>query len=115
MNKVEITGYVTNRLGRRYVLEPDRSYVGVNYLVQGTSADILSSRMIILDEYLSQVNGKLLIQIHDEVLCEFPEDSYLEISKNVKDILETNDFNIPLIIDISLCDPSWAHKKKIYL
>lgn len=111
--KAEQQGYITNRLGRRYVLPLERSYVAVNYLIQGTSADILSSRMIVLDDYLSQIDGRILIQIHDEVLCELPEDSYLDISKNVKRILEENEFDIPLIIDTSLCDPYWSSKKKI--
>ena len=38
--------------GRIYKIASDFGYKGVNYLVQGTSADIMSERMIAVDEYL---------------------------------------------------------------
>ena len=114
-NNAQLHGYVINKYGRKYWIDSGKEYVAVNYLVQGTSADILTERMIALEDYFKAVRGKMLIQIHDELICEVPEDSYVEISKKVKDILEENSLDIPLVVDVSLCDPSWAHKKDLVL
>ena len=49
---VETRGWVKNRYGRRYTIPVELSYKGVNYLVQGTSADMLNERMVEVHEYL---------------------------------------------------------------
>jgi len=111
----ESRGYVFNRFGRRYWIPKDKSYVAVNYLVQGTSADILSHGMCQVNKYLQETNSRMLIQVHDEIICEVEEDKIKEICLNVKKILEDNPLKIPLEVDIAICDPSWAHKKDIQL
>ena len=50
---VSSRGWIKNRYGRLYIVPKDLAYKGVNYLVQGTSADILSERMIEVNKYLS--------------------------------------------------------------
>ncbi|MEK6860825.1 MAG: DNA polymerase [Nanoarchaeota archaeon] len=111
-NAAKNRGYVKNRFGRRYGIPEGREYVAVNFLIQGTSADILSIQMLELDKYYDSVDSHMLIQVHDELICEIPENRLNEISKRTKEILEDNSLGIPLVIETSLCDPSWAHKKK---
>mgnify|MGYP003309713575 CR=1 FL=1 len=50
---VEMRGWIKNRYGRLYRINPELGYKGVNYLVQGTSADILSERLIAVSDYLA--------------------------------------------------------------
>ena len=111
VKKVELRGWVKNRYGRMYRIPKDIAYKAVNYLVQGTSADILSERMIEIDKYLADKKSNILLQVHDEIICEI-HDSELETIPNViKNLLEENSLDIPLTVDVELCSPSWATKK----
>ena len=111
VKKVELRGWVKNRYGRIYRIPKDIAYKAVNYLVQGTSADILSERMIEIDKYLADKKSNILLQVHDEIICEI-HDSELETIPNViKNLLEENSLDIPLTVDVELCSPSWATKK----
>lgn len=79
-------GYVETLMGRRrYVKGLSESNkiiyeaarrVAINTVVQGTAADIIKMAMIHMDSMLKQkqAQSKMLLQIHDELLFECPED-----------------------------------------
>ena len=104
-------GWIRNRYGRRYRIAPEFAYKGVNYLVQGTSADILSERMIAIDAFLHDKQSKLLLQVHDEVICEIHDSELSTVPFEIKALLEQNSLDIPLKVDMEICTPSWATKK----
>ena len=85
-------------------------YKGVNYLVQGTSADILNERLIEVHKALAETKSRVLLQVHDEIICEIHEDEIRTIPDIVQNLLKENSLNIPLQVDMELCDPSWATK-----
>lgn len=114
-NTVKTRGYVFNRFKRKYWIPEDYSYVGVNYLIQGSSADLLSQGMCQVYDKLRGTGDRMLIQVHDEIICELREETYLERCAEIKKILENNPLEIPLEITVSICDPSWAHKKELVL
>ena len=107
---VSSRGWIKNRYGRLYVIPKELAYKGVNYLVQGTSADILSERMIEVAKYLSTKKSNILVQIHDELICEIHKDEFKEVPLRIQDLLQQNSLGIPLEVDIELCSPSWATK-----
>ena len=108
---IEQRGWVRNRYGRLYQIIPEFAYKGVNYLVQGTSADILNERMIQVYEYLKDQKSKILLQVHDEIICEVHVDEVQEVPLQIQKILEENSLGIPLKVDIDVCQGSWADKK----
>ena len=108
---VATRGWVKNRYGRKYVIPEDLAYKGVNYLVQGTSADILNERIIETHEYLKTKKSRILLQVHDEIICEIPNDEIREVPHEIQRLLEWNSLGIPLKVDVEVCDPSWATKK----
>jgi len=108
---VEARGWIKNRYGRIYHVPMDKGYKGVNYLVQGTSADILNERMIAVKEVLANTKSHLLVQVHDEVICEIPHNEIETSVPLIKETLKQNSLNIPLHVDMDICDPSWASKK----
>ena len=93
-----------------YKIPVDFAYKGVNYLVQGTSADILNERMVEVYDYLKDKKSNLLLQIHDEVVCEIHVSELREIPLQIKRLMEENSLNIPLKVDIDVCEGSWAVK-----
>ena len=108
-------GFIKNRYGRRYKINPKFAYKGVNYLVQGTSADILSERMIEIASFLSNKKSRILLQVHDEIICEIHDSELETLPFKIKDLLETNSLDIPLTVDMEICTPSWATKKDFKL
>jgi DNA polymerase I len=93
-------GYVQSLYGRRrYVpalheknkhLYQEACRVAINTVAQGTAADIIKLGMIRLVELLKEhkLNATLLLQIHDELLLEVPEQELSVTQEVVKDALE---------------------------
>ena len=112
---VSSRGWIKNRYGRLYIVPKDLAYKGVNYLVQGTSADILSERMIEVDKYLQDRKSNILVQVHDEIICEVHNDELEEVAPHVQTLLQENSLGIPLEVDVEVCSPSWATKQDFTL
>ena len=107
---VESRGWVKNRYGRVYKVPAADSYKGVNYLVQGTSADILNERLIAIHDYLKNTQSRLLLQVHDEIICEIYEDEIDMVVPNIVTLMQWNTLEIPLFVDKEVCTTSWATK-----
>ena len=112
MKKITLTGMVQNRYGRKYWIPKDFAYAGINYLVQGTSADIMSERMIAVHEYLKDKKSSLIMQVHDEILLEVATGEEY-IVDSVKNLMEENSLGISLLVDVEIHDPSWAHVRDV--
>jgi DNA polymerase I-like protein with 3'-5' exonuclease and polymerase domains len=52
-----------------------------------------------------------LLQVHDEIICEIPDDEIHSVPSEIQKLLEENSLGIPLKVDVEVCDPSWATKK----
>ena len=68
---------------------------------QGTAADIMKLGMINLDKIFKErnLNAKILLQIHDELLIEVPQGKEAEVEKVVIDALESVvNWNVPLVV-----------------
>ena len=110
---VTARGWIKNRYGRHYRIDPKFAYKGVNYLVQGTSADLLSERMLEVDKYLQDKESNLLLQVHDEIICEIHDSELETVPYKIRDILEINTLEIPLKVDMEIFQGSWAVKKDL--
>lgn len=117
-------GYVTTLLNRRrYVSDLSSSNsivrkaaerIAVNTPVQGGAADIIKLAMVRLDEVLRKMqasNGckpRLLLQVHDELLVESPDDMAQQVAATVKDVMENAiKLDVPLKVDVGI-GASWA-------
>ncbi|MBI5093771.1 MAG: DNA polymerase I [Candidatus Hydrogenedentes bacterium] len=91
-------GYVTTLLNRRrYVPELNSSEVNtrkaaeraaINTPVQGSAADIIKLAMVRLDNALAGTSGRMLLQVHDELLLEAREDEAEAIAALTKKTME---------------------------
>ena len=81
---IEDRGWVRNRYGRLYQIPEALAYKGVNYLVQGTSADILNERMLKVYDYLKDKKSNMLLQVHDEIVCEIHDDEICEVPLQIQ-------------------------------
>jgi DNA polymerase-1 len=106
-------GYVTTLFGRRRYIPQLRSKNGnrvqegeriaVNTPIQGTAADIIKIAMINIHNRLKKENlrSKMILQVHDELVFEVP-DNELEIVKDlVRDEMENAvKLDVPLKVDV---------------
>lgn len=115
MNMIETRGWIKNRFGRRYEIPAEDSYIGINYLVQGTSADIVKNRMVACDKFLRQggYKSRLINQVHDELIFEFHKSEEYDLIVPIKEIIEERQIKTFLPVDVSVGMPSMAQKKKI--
>jgi DNA polymerase-1 len=110
-------GYVETILGRRRaipeILSSNRNLreaaerMAINMPVQGTSADIIKVAMIELDRQMAkrQLKSKLLLQVHDELIFEVPDEELDKMKKLVPGIMSTSlELSIPLRVDIKTGD-----------
>jgi len=71
--------------------------------VQGTSADIIKVAMINLYREMQkrQLKSKMLLQVHDELIFEVPQDEIEEMSQLVPAIMSTAvKLSVPVKVDI---------------
>lgn len=120
-------GYVSTILNRRRWLPHIKSYdftqrsqaerQAVNFIVQGSAADICKAAMIQVITAISEgTSARLLLQIHDELLLEVPEDEMKKVTASVKSIMESTEklcggkvkLKVPLPVSISI-GQTWGH------
>ena len=94
------TGYTTTLYGRkRYIPELSSSNfnirqgaerIALNTPIQGTAADLIKLAMIRVDEALraSYPQAKLLLQVHDELIVEAPEEIAAQVAQIVSTTME---------------------------
>ena len=85
----------------------------INSPIQGSAADILKIAMIRLDQALIDGNFKtrMLLQVHDEIVLEVPENELTAIKTLVKDIMESAiELVVPLKADES-AGKTWYEAK----
>jgi len=108
-------GYVQTVMGRRRFIpeinSPNRQIreaaerMAINAPVQGTSADIIKVAMVNVHREMKKRNleSKMLLQIHDELLFEVPQEEIEEMKSLVAKLMpEAIKLCVPLKIDIKL-------------
>lgn len=82
--------------------------VGRNHPIQGCSADMTKTSMVILDEVLEQYGAKMVNTIHDELCIEVPSEYAIEVAKLVKRkmIFAGQKFlkKVPVLVDVKIRD-----------
>ena len=123
INMATREGKVVNPFGRHYFIKPDFAYRAVNYLVQGTCADIMKSAMLNVDS-LFQKKWKgchILLTLHDELMIEVPKQ--LHSKSLMRDIIKAmqGDFHmkvncpVPLPISVKIATHRWSKTTEIEL
>jgi DNA polymerase-1 len=106
--RAELQGYLETPMGRRRyfpALKAGGNFTGnqqraraereaINMPIQGTAADIIKIAMLELSARLKaeRPNVKLILQVHDELVLEVPDDEIIETAALVRDVME----NAPL-------------------
>ena len=109
------TGYVTTLLGRRrYIPElssnnnMDRQTgkrMAANTPIQGSAADLCKEVMLEIDRRLTAegMRTRMLLQIHDELVFEAPDDEVEQACTIVRECMESFvQLEVPLVVDVGV-------------
>ncbi len=116
-------GYTTTLSGRRryfpelhsanHLERQAAERAATNAPFQGTAADIMKLAMIHIAKYLKDKNTRVLLQVHDELLFESPDNEVRKIAPELGRIMESCfPLNVPLVVDISI-GPNWRDMEKL--
>lgn len=116
-------GYVTSIYGRRRYFPSinDRNFnvrhraerEAINMPIQGTASDIVKMAMLKVDAALKRENlqTKMIMQVHDELLFEAPEAEVEKAMKIIKSAMESAvTLDVPLIVEIGAGE-NWMNAK----
>jgi DNA polymerase-1 len=117
------TGYVRTAFGRKINLPdmkakgPSRAFAerqAINAPLQGTAADIIKRAMIRMPQALAEagLTGRMLLQVHDELIFECPEKEAPALIKVAQDTMASADgpalkLSVPLVVDAKAAR-TWA-------
>ncbi len=109
-------GYVTTMYGRRLEV-PDLKVPGarsnaaerqaINAPLQGTAADLIKRAMINVQAWIDQekLKSKLILQVHDELIIEAPDDEVDVVKKKLPEIMSSAGvIDVPLVAQVGVGD-----------
>jgi len=113
-------GFVTTLFNRRRylpdirhknrVMRAEAERMAVNTPIQGTAADLIKQAMINIHGRLTQneISSKMLLQVHDELVFEVPEEELTIVCKMIQqEMEEVYPLKVPLKVDINK-GKNWA-------
>ena len=124
INFAKTNNYVETIFGRRCNIKGinDKNFAvrgfaerqSINAPIQGTAADIIKLSMIEIDNKIknNNIDAKMLLQVHDELIFEIKSNKVKESIESIKEIMETNhlkykNFKVPLTVDYGVGD-TWG-------
>lgn len=105
-------GYVKNMYGRRYYMD-NKAFIYrlYNYLVQGSCADMLKSKIVEVDELLKPYKTRFQMNIHDEMSFEVYDGEEFLVDK-IKAIMEdVPRMIVPVVSEVEITASNWAEKR----
>ncbi len=114
-------GYAVTAFGRRRAIPElnsarfnERKFgerVAMNMPLQGTAADIIKIAMVNVHRKLKDKKSELILQVHDELIIDAPQDEADEVAAILKSEMENAvSLSVPLDVDISV-GKSWMECK----
>ena len=124
IENAKMKGYVETFFGRRIPIKginsknfQERSFAerqSINAPIQGSAADIIKRAMIKIHNVFQEKNieSKMLLQVHDELVFECPKDEINIVSNLIKKEMEQANLplfplNIPIVVDFGEAD-NWS-------
>lgn len=99
--------YIYTPKGRKLYAEKDKNYALVNFLCQGTAAEVLKEKLVALD--MAGLTEYLILPVHDELIFDIPDDLWEEQAKEISNIMQDlTTFSVPLTVTVSKPLERWG-------
>ncbi|MBE2254429.1 MAG: DNA polymerase I [Myxococcus sp.] len=118
VQKARKSGYVESLFGRRRympeIVSRNRSIAmaaeraAINMPIQATAADLVKRAMLEVERRLAGFETRMLLQVHDELLFEVPDDELAAVEPVVREVMsQAAALRVPLVVDLGH-GRSWA-------
>ena len=98
---------------RSHALRSRAEREAINAPIQGTAADLVKIAMIRVHERLrrEKLGGRMLLQVHDELLLEVPENEIAQTTDAVREEMQSAaELAVPLVVDVGVGN-NWMEAK----
>lgn len=109
-------GFVQNWYGRKMYAQKEFCYALPNHLIQGGGADVVKLAMIEVEKELRDSDIHMVLQVHDQLVFEYPTGMDDTKLKRVKEIMENTYVprsGMKLTVDISESTTSLAERSMV--
>ena len=94
--------YVPELKSNNYVVRQFGTRIAMNTPIQGTAADIMKIAMNNLYDNLKDINARIILQVHDELILEVKEEEKEKAKEILKESMENAaTLEVPLKVEIS--------------
>jgi len=117
IREVRVNGHVRTLWNRRLVIDPEKAYTVVNYLIQGTAGDLLKQSQQNLDDWFIEegLDANIMLPIHDELISRMREVyATAKFIRRYSDVMEDHKGHLQFTIPTKplLIDTSWHRPRK---
>lgn len=122
IDSVTRTGMLTNLFGRQYPISRNKAYRAVNYMVQGSAAEVMKRALVRLDKLCKIPRWKhvrLVGTVHDEAILELPiKVDSPELRAEVIRLMQVDSHYVPnlprpLPVSMKLTYTNWSEAKEV--
>lgn len=96
---------------RRHVADDGREYALLNYLIQGSAAEILKMKLLELDA--AGLGEYMILPVHDEVIFDVPSDVEQDVIKTIREIMNDDQLcSVPITAGVAR-GLRWGEKEDV--
>jgi DNA polymerase I-like protein with 3'-5' exonuclease and polymerase domains len=92
--------------GRHLPMDRDRSYAGLNYMIQSTARDLLAQALV--NVWAEGLIDYVLLPVHDELILQAPDAEISDVMAAVGECMATNFKGVPIAVDGEVFGRTWA-------
>lgn len=122
IEQVKRKGFIKTSFGRKLNVPKNKAYIGSNYQIQGTAAEVLKRGQVKVAQFIKkELNNhiKLHLPVHDELIMSYPRnllsrktEILTEMSRLLTDMSE---IKVPLEVEWKMSTTDWNSAKEIKL
>jgi len=120
--EIQENGYIVTPFGRKLRVPLDKTYMGLNYMIQGTAGGILKRAQVRVDKYLREEwddRIRLILPIHDELLISYPRDllskTDIILPEIARIMTDMEEIKVPLEVEWKMTISTWDKAKEVQI
>ncbi len=97
---------------KKFWMEARAERQGVNFLIQGTCADVFKIATVRVSDLLKDSKSYIVNVVHDELQIYLHKEE-ISLLKDIKRCMEDFDFKVPIVANFEASFTNWADKREI--
>lgn len=107
-------GWIKNLKGRVYRRPPHSSHMMVNWVIQGSAADIFKERLVALMPWARERYGaRMIANVHDSLFVSLPRAACQDYMEEAPKVLQAVNLRIPLLVAGKVSAGTWGQVQKV--